>query len=488
MSNLSLYTKRIIVLLIVIALPGCGGTGGDTPNTTITASGGTVYSPDRATSLAFPAGIVTKDTQVTIGAGAHASDLQYLDSTGLPAYSVQLSDSVTRSRAAVDPNSYVTFTTDLPSNADPKLGQVYISRAGFASSTVVDSAFDPATRKITARIPIAFLNENVTRSAQGRQAAPVGFTVINNLKIGVTVLTPTPGAAGPANITKMTYSGGTWSNDDWASVRNIGAEKLSGKRIAVVVHGTWSSVQNLPELSTFLANLPDKSNTSHKFFDAVIGVNYESIKASPDQNGDLLAAALKPLEQNGTRLFLFAHSQGGLVARWAIEKADAKDAVMLVMFGTPNQGIPAAAVWAAAKSMGSPPDSPALEAMKYNPILGTESAFLDRLNATTSSSNAAYYTVTGDITFDTATGIEAYTHEFLWDGPDDGVVYLRSARLQNLGGFTLFDRGAYTDSRNLTVPIQHTLLPAIQSGSAVESTVRDWIYQEGLGNSQLTIN
>lgn len=79
-------------------------------------------------------------------------------------------------------------------------------------------------------------------------------------------------------------------------------------------------------------------------FDCVLAYDYENLATPIDQTArqlgeDLAAAGLSA--GDGKALTLVAHSMGGLVARWFVEKEDgAKVVDHLVMCGTPNAGSP----------------------------------------------------------------------------------------------------------------------------------------------------
>jgi pimeloyl-ACP methyl ester carboxylesterase len=192
---------------------------------------------------------------------------------------------------------------------------------------------------------------------------------------------------------------------------------------------------------------------------------------------------LTPLIQRGAKIYLFAHSQGGLVCRWAIEKAGASNVVMLVMFSAPNEGIPYSAIQIAARqrALASHPetnlDDPALLAMATG-IGNHTSTFLSKLNALPATpSTAAYYTIDGDYTF--SGGFQTrnplyFTHLVLVDGPDDGVVYTFSAEGRNIG-LSHYCR-AYDSQHNLTLNLAHDQLTNIAGNLPIErQTLGTWI-------------
>jgi pimeloyl-ACP methyl ester carboxylesterase len=76
----------------------------------------------------------------------------------------------------------------------------------------------------------------------------------------------------------------------------------------------------------------------------VLTFDYENLNTSIEQNGRLLKAKLEAVglgPGHGKTLEIAAHSMGGLVSRWFIEREGGNQVVQrLVMLGTPNGGSP----------------------------------------------------------------------------------------------------------------------------------------------------
>lgn len=92
---------------------------------------------------------------------------------------------------------------------------------------------------------------------------------------------------------------------------------LTGKKVAIVVHGIDSSLSDLQTLGQFLAGYRLPGETT-PYYDAVIGFQYSS--NNPLANiGAACASMLAPLIRVADQADLFAHSMGNLVSRYAME-------------------------------------------------------------------------------------------------------------------------------------------------------------------------
>jgi pimeloyl-ACP methyl ester carboxylesterase len=79
-------------------------------------------------------------------------------------------------------------------------------------------------------------------------------------------------------------------------------------------------------------------------YDLVLAFDYENLNTSIADNARLLKQRLESVglgKDHGKTLHIVAHSMGGLVARWFIEREGGKDIINhLIMLGTPNNGSP----------------------------------------------------------------------------------------------------------------------------------------------------
>ncbi|NEO46139.1 MAG: caspase, partial [Moorea sp. SIO4A3] len=81
-----------------------------------------------------------------------------------------------------------------------------------------------------------------------------------------------------------------------------------------------------------------------ELYDLVLTYDYESLNTSIVENAKLLKQRLQAVglgENHGKILHIVAHSMGGLVSRWFIEREGGNQVVgHLIMLGTPNAGCP----------------------------------------------------------------------------------------------------------------------------------------------------
>ena len=95
--------------------------------------------------------------------------------------------------------------------------------------------------------------------------------------------------------------------------------------------------------SVQLAKL-DNTQPLASLYDLVLTFDYENLNTTIEENGRLFKARLEAVglgSGHGKTLDIAAHSMGGLVSRWFIEREGGNEIVRrLVMLGTPNGGSP----------------------------------------------------------------------------------------------------------------------------------------------------
>ncbi len=118
---------------------------------------------------------------------------------------------------------------------------------------------------------------------------------------------------------------------------------LAGKRIALVVHGITSNLDQSKAMGEFLATF--KKNGA-LYYDQVIGFEYSS-NARISELGARMAATAYPHVASCAQLDIFAHSMGNLVARYAmttqnVEKVPNRLNMVkhYVALGGPHEGVP----------------------------------------------------------------------------------------------------------------------------------------------------
>jgi Caspase domain/Lecithin:cholesterol acyltransferase len=121
------------------------------------------------------------------------------------------------------------------------------------------------------------------------------------------------------------------------------------KRIAVYIHGIIGDTESL--VSTIkqpVLQADGQKSSISELYDLVLTFDYENLNTNIEQNAQHLKRRLRDVglsENHGKQLHIIAHSMGGLVSRWFIEREGGNKVVQhLIMLGTPNGGSPWAVV------------------------------------------------------------------------------------------------------------------------------------------------
>ena len=114
----------------------------------------------------------------------------------------------------------------------------------------------------------------------------------------------------------------------------VAAGVRDARRVLLVVHGIIGDTRGM---AASLAADPIRGQ-----YDAVLALDYENIGTGVDETAADLAARVRDLHlDTGQRIDVLAHSMGGLVSRWWIEREGGAAAVRrLVTCGTPHGGSP----------------------------------------------------------------------------------------------------------------------------------------------------
>ncbi|OKH29917.1 caspase [[Phormidium ambiguum] IAM M-71] len=125
----------------------------------------------------------------------------------------------------------------------------------------------------------------------------------------------------------------------------IKALVAKSKRILLYVHGILGDTDNMVKsIQRMKVTLNGKQRPLKEHYDLVLTFDYENINTSIEDNARNLKKRLEEtgLKANhGKALHIVAHSMGGLVSRWFIEREGGNKFVQhLIMLGTPNAGSP----------------------------------------------------------------------------------------------------------------------------------------------------
>lgn len=140
--------------------------------------------------------------------------------------------------------------------------------------------------------------------------------------------------------------GGVSYDADPAAIR---AAVQGAERVLLYIHGIIGDTRGMAASArTAWLELAEPAPELAERYDLILTFDYENLHTTIEENARLLKqrlteAGLGP--QHGKTLDIVAHSMGGLVSRWLIEREDGNQMVhRLVMLGTPNAGSPWPAV------------------------------------------------------------------------------------------------------------------------------------------------
>jgi pimeloyl-ACP methyl ester carboxylesterase len=117
------------------------------------------------------------------------------------------------------------------------------------------------------------------------------------------------------------------------------------QRIVLYIHGIIGDTESMvPSIQQAKVEVDGQQRPIREFYDLVLTFDYENIQTTIEENARLLGKRLSEVglgANHGKELHIVAHSMGGLVSRWFIEKEGGDRVVQhLVMLGTPNGGSP----------------------------------------------------------------------------------------------------------------------------------------------------
>ena len=132
------------------------------------------------------------------------------------------------------------------------------------------------------------------------------------------------------------------------NTKDIEQKVAQAQNIVVFIHGIIGDTRSMAGSLTRIKTFDQNTSGNHKIdkYDLILTFDYENLNTAIDENAQLLKDKLAEvgLDKNKSAdksLTLVAHSMGGLISRWFIEKLEGKDVVeKLIMLGTPNGGSP----------------------------------------------------------------------------------------------------------------------------------------------------
>ncbi|GAB1542209.1 hypothetical protein NUACC21_48830 [Scytonema sp. NUACC21] len=134
-----------------------------------------------------------------------------------------------------------------------------------------------------------------------------------------------------------------------ANKENIKALVAKAQNIILFIHGIIGDTESIaPCINKAKVKVDGQESTLREHYDLALTFDYENIQTTIEENARLLGQRLQEVglgPNHGKELHIVAHSMGGLVSRWFIEREGGNQVVQhLVMLGTPNAGSPWPAV------------------------------------------------------------------------------------------------------------------------------------------------
>ncbi len=124
---------------------------------------------------------------------------------------------------------------------------------------------------------------------------------------------------------------------------------VPAQKIVLYIHGIIGDTESMVgSIQRAKVDVNGQIRPLQELYDLVLTFDYENLHTTIEENARLLKQRLEAVglrANHGKQLHIVAHSMGGLVSRWFIEREGGNQIVQhLVMLGTPNAGSPWPAV------------------------------------------------------------------------------------------------------------------------------------------------
>lgn len=431
-----IYIIVLMALGCVVILIGCGGgsSGPAAPvllastSQTLGAAGGTISTPVQNVALTVAPNSLASDTTVI---------LNVYDQNGVTIANPNLpARSNTANIAGIDnlsPDGMITITMPYNGEIDTENDFVVLADSSghlLSKTPTFDAGHSTFSYTVTAD------DINILNAMSGRATRSLGNIFGNLRHVYLTPVQPYVSI----NLFKDGINN-LPSNSDWNcwDAKTVESD-WSRKRIALVIHGINNDLRNMNALAYYLKKL--NGSDGNPFYHAVYGVDYK-FAASIGNNAELLADFL--IAHHADQVEIYGHSMGGLIARWAIEKAGAQNCVKrLFTFGTPHNGVPGRGLATAAVTSIT-----GITGLMFFDItcpgindLIAGGSFLRQLDDNSTHTGTDYYTFAGNYWQDysftlkdgTTINVGKMMHD-IYSGNDknmDGIVPVNSAKYAGL--------------------------------------------------------
>ncbi len=130
-----------------------------------------------------------------------------------------------------------------------------------------------------------------------------------------------------------------------SELEKVKAQVSQSEKIVLYIHGIIGDTESMiPSIKNATVEVDGQQRSLRDMYDLVLAFDYENINTKIQENAELLGQRLQAVglgPNHGKELHIVAHSMGGLVSRWFIEREGGNQVVQhLVMLGTPNAGSP----------------------------------------------------------------------------------------------------------------------------------------------------
>ena len=129
------------------------------------------------------------------------------------------------------------------------------------------------------------------------------------------------------------------------NIAQVKARVAAANNIILYIHGIIGDTEDMVKsVRRTQVTIEDRSRQLADLYDLVLTFDYENLHTPIEENARLLKQRLEQVglrANHGKNLHIVAHSMGGLVSRWFIEREGGQAiAQHLIMLGTPNAGSP----------------------------------------------------------------------------------------------------------------------------------------------------
>ncbi len=167
-------------------------------------------------------------------------------------------------------------------------------------------------------------------------AFKIFFQKVANEKLGLEYSYPQLAVANVAADERVSYE---------IDTEQVKQRVAQAEKIALFIHGITGETESLlPCMQRAKMEVEGQEKSLTQEYDLILSFDYENLHTSIEENARLLKKRLEAVglgENHGKQLQIVAHSMGGLISRWFIEREGGNQIVNhLIMLGTPNAGSP----------------------------------------------------------------------------------------------------------------------------------------------------